>query len=136
MKKYQFGLGLLVALLGAAWLIYLANLPLPVRSVRRGEVLFATTLFLVGIALILYDTFSRNRSRERTAEIERNLRMEVSRLQEYAGLSDIDLNNYIRKVTGKPGVSSLNVYELLRIRLYVQQTMLSKREGDSETVSP
>lgn len=101
---------------------------------RRGEVLFATILFLAGIALILYDTFSRNRSRERTAEIEKNLRMEVLRLQGYAGLSDIDLNEYIRNVTGKPGISSLNVDELLRIRSYLQQTMLSKKDGDSETV--
>jgi len=129
MKKYQFFLGVTISILAGAWLIYLANLPLPERSLQRGAILLATTLFLAGIAIILYDTFSRNRSREQIDTVEKSLRHEISTLQKYANVNDIDLNSYIRNVTGKPGISSLNVEELLRIRQYLQQIVLNNKNS-------
>ena len=130
MKKYQFSLGLTISILAAAWLIYLANLPLPARSMQRGAIPFGTTLLLLGIAIILYDTFSRNRERERLEAIEKSMRHEISTLQEYTSISDIDLNTYIRNVTGKPGISSLNVDELVQIREFLQQIVLKRTSSE------
>lgn len=77
-------------------------------------------LFFLGLGVMLYDTFSRNRRREQIEAEEKALREEIESLLEHSELDSIELNTYIRNTTGKPGISSLNVAELTRVREYVQ----------------
>jgi hypothetical protein len=130
MKEYRFILGLATSLFSGAWLIYLVLLPLPIRSVRRGEVAFAAMFFCVGIGVMLLDTLTRNHFHEQLEDEQTSLQDEILAMLPDARVTREELSLYISETLGSVGFLGLDLDQLERIKVHLQRK-IDERHEDS-----
>jgi hypothetical protein len=123
MKKYRFVAGLLLSLAGLA-IIVAAGLAKPpmdipdwrarIAPVNLGWML-GSAICLVGLIVILKDTFSRDRFDGIECEAMA-LREEILESLPRAGLNQRELSELIVNLYGRPGLFGLNLEQLKQLR--------------------
>lgn len=118
--NWRFIGGLLLSILSASWVVYIVNFPPPGFNRARGRATIALILFFLGLGLILLDTFSTDPPPEKR-ELEDSLREEILAMLPAARESQRGLNEYVYQTMGKPGILSLQLTELQRVKEYLQR---------------
>lgn len=125
--NWRFIGGLLLSIFSASWLVYIVNFtPLALRRARN-EATIALYVFLVGLGLIVFDTFSINRRPQKRELEEEALRAEILAMLPDAHESQRGLNEYLYQTMGKPGILSLQLNELQRVKEYLQRRIDERR---------
>lgn len=118
--NWNFVSGLLLSILSASYVVYLVNLPVWTLRQVRVQVQIALILFGVGIGLMVFDALSsKPRQKKLNAEKE-SLREEILAMLAAAKESQRGLNDYVYQTIGKPGILSLELSELERVKEYLK----------------
>jgi curved DNA-binding protein CbpA len=118
--NWHFISGLLLSILSASWLVYLVNSPVWQLRRVRARVEMALILFCVGIGLILFDIFSSKPRHTKLNAEKEFLREEILAMLPDAQESQRGLNDFVNQTIGKPGILSLELNELERVKEYLQ----------------
>jgi hypothetical protein len=133
MKKYRFLAGMLLSLVGLAIIVTAGQAKPPmgipdwrarIAPVHLGWML-GSAVCLLGLIVILKETFSRDPVAEGTEREEMALREEILESLPRAGLNQEELNELIVNIFGRTGLFGLSLEQLKQLRENIERRTLS-----------